>query len=77
MRRSERGGNSVYLGERVGIWWDQRDGCIHMTINDIPNGHVAISNNPGSRRGHPTLFDKLAQCLREKGAPSPLSVDSD
>jgi len=57
-----RKGNTVYT--RVGFWHDARDGKIHMTFNGIPDGHVAVSDDPDKRQGHPTLFRKLERALR-------------
>ena len=71
MRRSKRGGKTVYL-EKVGIWWDEPRGKIHITILDGPPGsHTTVNADPKSVRGNANLFYKLAKCLREVGAPHP------
>ena len=69
MQTSNRGGNSVYM--EVRFWYDETDGSIHMTEPDVPNFHVAVASDPESRRGHPSLFKVLTQCLHEKGALAP------
>jgi hypothetical protein len=73
MRVSEPG-NSVYL-ERVGVWWNQKTGNIHMTAE--PHGfHTWVTDNAKSKkRYHPALFNKLAKCLRDAGAPHPPIVE--
>lgn len=63
-----RKGNAVYA--EVGFWLE-KDGSIHLTIKDDPSGHVAINREPERRNGHPTLFKRLADALREAGAPAP------
>ena len=55
----------------VRFWYDETDGAIHMTAPDVPNFHVAVAGDPESRRGHPSLFKVLTQCLHEKGALAP------
>jgi len=68
MRTSEPG-KSVYLD--VGIWYDEKQGHIHMTAKNVPGFHTTVADNPASKRGHPNLFMKLAKCLRDSGAPHP------
>ena len=63
-----RKGNAVYA--EVGFWLE-KDDSIHMTIKDDASGHVAINSEPGRRNGHPTLYARLANALREAGAPAP------
>ena len=74
MRISEPG-NSVYLG--VGIWYDERQGHIHITAKGVPGFHTTVAPDPRSKRGHPNLFEKLAKCLRDSGAPAPAKVSDD
>ena len=69
--RKSKPGKSVYLD--VGVWYDEEQGHIHITAKDVHGFHTTVNSNPSSKRGHPNLFDKLAQCLRESGAPAPLA----
>ena len=69
MRRAERGGKSVYLD--VGIWWNEDQKSIHMTVKDAPWFHTTVREDQKGKRGHPNLFYKLAKCLRAVGAPHP------
>lgn len=66
--RVSKNGKSVHL--EVGFWLHD-DGSIHLTSNEIEGFHVAVNSSPSRRNGHPTLFRRLAQCLRDVGAPSP------
>jgi len=65
-------GKSVYL--EVGIWFDEGQGQIHMTAKNVAGFHTTVNGNPNSVRGHPNLFNKLAACLKEAGAPAPEPV---
>ena len=62
-------GKSVYM--EVGIWWDESQDQIHLTAKDVKGFHTTVSQDAGSRRGHPNLFMKLAKVLRDAGAPHP------
>ena len=75
MQTSSRGGNSVYM--EVRFWYDEADGAIHMTAPGVGNFHVAVNGDAESKRGHPSLFNVLAQCLREGRAPAPLDGNTD
>lgn len=76
MRKSKRGGKSVYL-ENVGIWWDEDQGHIHITVRGDPGFHSTVNANPQSKRGNPNLFYKLAKCLRAVDAPHPPIPDDE
>ena len=67
MERSKKG-KAVYT--RVGVW-REKDGSIHMTLQGVKNGHVAVNADPAKRNGHPTLFARLDQLLKDapKAAP--------
>jgi hypothetical protein len=67
MEVSKRG-KSVYV--RIGMFL-YKDGSIHLTAPGILGFHVAVNKEPERPNGHPTLFKRLAKCLREKGAPAP------
>lgn len=73
--RSSEPGKSVYLD--VGIWYDEQQGHIHMTAKDVQGFHTTVAPNPESKRGHPNLFNKLAKCLRDAGAPHPHIEEAD
>ena len=75
MVKKSKPGNSIYLDVRV--WYDGKKGDIHMTAKDVKGFHISVIQDPGSRRGHPTLFDRLAQCLRDNDAPAPAKVTRD
>lgn len=61
-------GRSVYL--KVGFWLE-KDGSIHLSGHGVKGFHVAVNEDPQKRNGHPTLYKRLAACLRESGAPAP------
>ncbi len=63
-------GRAVYA--EIGFWLD-KNGSIHLTIKGAQGGHVAVNEDPERRNGHPTLFRRLAQLLRDAGAPAPTS----
>lgn len=47
--------------------WANKDGVIHLTTNDpdVKDGfHTYISNNPNSKRYHPSAYKQLARILR-------------
>lgn len=61
-------GKSVYL--HVGFWLE-KDGSIHLAGRGVRGFHVAVNKEPERRNGHPTLYKRLADCLRQMGAPAP------
>ena len=69
IRKSERGGNTAYLS--IGAWLDKDNGHIHLTLPHSKWFHTTVSPDPSSARGHPNLYRKLAQALREAGVPAP------
>ena len=73
--RTSKPGKSVYLD--VGTWYDENQDAIHMTAKGVKNFHTTVRQDPGSKRGHPNLFEKLAQCLRDSNAPAPAKVTRD
>ncbi len=67
MRKSKPDGKTVYLDD-VSIWWREDTGRIHISFE----GKIStVSPDPKSKRGNPHLFRKLAECLRDAGAPHP------
>lgn len=63
-------GKSVYV--KMGMWWDEEQGHIHMTAPGVHGFHTTVNANAESKRGHPNLFMKLARALREGGVPHPV-----
>lgn len=66
--RISKNGKSVHL--EIGFWLND-DGSIHMTSNEVKGFHVAVNPEPSRPNGHPTLFRRLADCLRQSGVPAP------
>lgn len=69
IRKSERGGKTAYLS--IGAWLDEETGHIHLTLPHSKWFHTTVSPDPSSVRGHPNLYRKLGQALREAGVPCP------
>jgi hypothetical protein len=61
-------GRSVSLNVK---FWLEDDGSIRMTSDAEPSLRVISKNDPERPLGHPTLFKRLAQCLRNMGVPAP------
>jgi hypothetical protein len=57
-------------------FWLALDGSIHLTANDVKGFHVRINSDGTHQNGHPTLFRRLAACLRDMGAPAPIITDN-
>jgi hypothetical protein len=68
MERSKKG-KTVYA--KVGVWYDEEQGHIHITIPESGWFHTTVNANEGSKRCHKNLFAKLGRLLREQGAPTP------
>lgn len=68
-RSSRRNRRTVYV--EVGTWFDERDRSIHLATQELPNGHIRVTNDPSKVNGHPQLFDMLAKLLHKAGAPGP------
>lgn len=66
-------GKSAYV--RMGMWWDEDQGHIHLTAPGVHGFHTTVNDKPESKRGHPNLFAKLAKALRDAGAPHPPITD--
>lgn len=75
IRRSEKGGHTIYM--EVGVWYDRETDHIHLTVPATEWFHTTINNHAGSKRCHPNLFGKLARALREAEAPHPEVVPDD
>ena len=75
IKKSKNGGRTVYLN--MGVWYDEDQGHLHLTLPNSGWFHTTVNNNPESVRGHPNLFKKLAKALKHAGAPGPEVKDSD
>ena len=58
---------------KIGIWFDEKAGDIHLSIPG--QGLSTVNANPASIRGHPHLFKKLAKVLKADGKPHPPVVE--
>ncbi len=69
--RKSKPGNSVYF--EVGIWYDKKKGVIDITWRDYDGNSrkTNVSGDTKRQNGHPNLFRRLAQILRDNGAPAP------
>lgn len=73
IRKSDKGGNTAYLN--IGAWYDAKSGTIHLTLPNSDWFHTTVNNKDGSKRCHENLYKKLAQALKEAGAPYPDLAD--
>jgi hypothetical protein len=69
MPETSKPGKSVYV--RMGVWWDEEQGHIHLTAPGVHGFHTTLNNTPGSKRCHENMFMKLAKLLQDEGAPHP------
>jgi hypothetical protein len=62
-------GKTVKL--EISVWWDAEDQMIHLASKE-PKGFIStVGNDRDKTRGHPHLFSKLTEVLRDAGAPAP------
>jgi hypothetical protein len=66
--QKSKNGKSVYL--EVGFWLE-KDGSIHLSGKGVRGFHVAVNPDPTRPNGHRTQYKRLAECLRQMGAPAP------
>lgn len=52
---------------KLGIWYNEASGRIHIATKDAPALISTISPNPALKRGHPHLFNQFARMLRANG----------
>ena len=65
LQRSKDGeGDSVYFEAAASRG---KDGSIHMVIFGLENGHVTVTSNGKSTRGHTTLYKRLDEALTKVG----------
>ena len=74
MPQVSKPGKSVYV--RMDVWWDPNQGHIHLTAPGVQGFHTTLNDNPGSKRCHQNLFQKLAKLLRDEGAAHPEIKDT-
>ena len=55
----------------AGVWYDTKDDKIHIAAKGDQGFITTVNRNPASLRGHPNLFRKLAQYLRDHDTPAP------
>lgn len=53
----------------IRFWLD--GDTIHVTSDAAENFHVAVNKEEDRPNGHPTLYKRLAELLREAGADAP------
>ena len=75
IRKAESGSKTIYL--KVGVWWDEAQGHIHLTAPSTDYFHTTVNGHEKSKRGHPNLFMKLARALKEAGVPGPEVPEKD
>lgn len=57
--------------ENARAWYNERTGHIHLAWHGAPNAISTVTDQPG-KRCHANLYRKLADTLRNAGAPAPL-----
>ena len=68
--KASKTGKTVYF--EIGIWYREDTGKIHMSAPGVPGFKLTTVNcDPSSKRGHPHLYKKLAQILRDKSVSAP------
>lgn len=55
----------------AGVWYNEKDDKIHIAAKGDHGFITTVNRDPASPRGHPNLFRKLAQYLRDHDAPAP------
>ena len=75
MPQVSKPGKSVYI--EAGIWYDEEQDSIHLTVKDVPGFHTTVNRQPDNVRGHPNLFAKLTNVLKDHGAPAPEIISND
>jgi hypothetical protein len=63
-------GRTIY--PKIGIWYAEEDGHVRLSIEG--QGLTSVSDNPDSERYHRTLYEKLADVLRQSGVTIPTAV---
>ena len=56
----------------IGVWYEESDGKIRISAPSVPGFKLTtVNRDPKNRRGHPHLYEKLAQLLRDKSVVAP------
>ena len=71
MERSKRGGRTVYLHD-VGVWWNESQDNIHITVKGVAGFHSTINANPQSKRRNPNHVCDQALFIATASRPTPL-----
>ena len=56
---------------QIHVWADRGMDCIKMRIS---RELTSVNNDPGSKRGNPSLYKKLARALRDAGKAYPHGI---
>lgn len=59
-----RGSKTIYI-EKLGVWYDESQRQIHLSIPGHETFHTTVSDNPASKRYHANLYKKLKALLVE------------
>jgi hypothetical protein len=74
VNRVEKSDSGRTIYPKIGVWFREETGHIHLTIEG--QGFSTVNAEPTSKRGNPHLFNKLARMLRAAGAAHPPIDDS-
>lgn len=55
----------------IRVWYDEDQDVIKMRVD---GELTSVNNDPGSRRGNPSLYKKLAAILKDAGEKYPMGV---
>lgn len=55
----------------ISVWYSEKTGLIHISRPTDDGFATTVSGDPNNARGHVHLYRKLAEALRESGAPAP------
>ncbi len=58
----------------VSVWYSETTRLIHLARPTDDGFITTISGDPADARGHPHLYGKLADALRDNGAPAPAAA---
>lgn len=55
------------VGITIHVWYQEKDGEIHIVAHDLGGFHTSVREDPSSKRGHPNLYAKLRKVLQKHG----------
>ncbi len=65
-------GEIRYIRFEISVWYDERKDSIQLRSPDKDVKLVStVRSDPSGKRGHPNLFNQLAEILRKRGKPAP------